>query len=131
MMRNHFKTAWRNLWNHKLFSALNIFGLAIGLSVALLLSLFIIQERSFDNFPNQDKVFRYLAHITYNGTDGLWAGVPNVIDPTVQENIPEVKLSVRTLLNGYGDNASIAIGQDAYIESRLYWANPVDSLRDE
>lgn len=124
MIKNHFKTAWRNLWNNRLFSALNIFGLAVGLGVALLLSLFIIQERSYDEFPNREKIFRYIAHINYNGTNGLWAGVPNSIGPTVQRNIPEVALSARTLLNGFGENANITIGRDAYIERRLYWSDP-------
>jgi len=124
MIRNHFKTAWRNLLKNKLFSLLNIFGLALGLAVALLLSLFIIQEHSFDRFTNREKIFRYIAHITYNGTNMLWAGVPNAIGPTVKENMPEVQRSARTLLNGFGDNASIRVGEDAFIESRLYWADP-------
>lgn len=124
MLKTYLKTAWRNLLNNKLFSALNIFGLAIGLAVALLLSLFIIQERSFDSFPSRDKIFRYLAHITYDGTNTLWPGVPNAVGPTVQENIPEVKFSARTLLNGFGiNNASISVGQDAYAEPHLYWAD--------
>ncbi|MGK6350407.1 FtsX-like permease family protein [Parapedobacter sp. DT-150] len=124
MITNYFKTAWRNLLNNKLFSLLNIFGLAIGLSVALLLSLFVIQERSFDTFPDRDKIFRYIAHVNHEESKMLWAGVPNAIGPTVRDNIPEVKRSARTLLNGFGDNASITIGSDAYIESRLYWADP-------
>jgi len=124
MIKNYFKTAWRNLWNSKLFSALNIVGLAVGLSIALLLSLFIIQERSYDAFPNQEKIFRYIAHINYEGSNMVWAGVPNAISPTVQRNVPEVTLSARTLLKGFGENANVTIGRDAYIERRLYWADP-------
>ncbi|WP_134088491.1 ABC transporter permease [Olivibacter sp. XZL3] len=124
MIKNYFKTAWRNLWNSKMFSALNIFGLAVGLGVALLLSLFIIQERSYDAFPNREKIFRFLAHIKYEGSNMVWAGVPNAVGPTVQRNRPEVVLAARTLLNGFGDNANITVGHDAYIESRLYWADP-------
>ncbi|MGK9127278.1 ABC transporter permease [Olivibacter sp. SA151] len=124
MIKNYLKTAWRNLWTSKLFSALNIFGLALGLSVTLLLALFIIQEQSFDAFPNKEKIFRYLAHINYEGNNMIWAGVPNSIGPTVQRNISEVTLSARTLLNGFGENANITVGHDAYIENRLYWADP-------
>lgn len=124
MWKNYFKTAWRNLLNNKLFSILNIFGLAIGLCVVLLLSLFIIQERSFDMVPDRDKIFRYIARVANDGTSSLWAGVPNAIGPTVQDNIPEVKLSARTLLDGFGDHANIKVGNEAYIEQRLYWADP-------
>ncbi|HEU4551509.1 MAG TPA: FtsX-like permease family protein [Chitinophaga sp.] len=124
MIRNFLKIAWRNLSSNKLFSALNIFGLAVGLGVAILLSLFIIQERSFDAVPNRDKIFRYLAHVNYDGSNAIWAGVPNSIGPTVKDNLPEVKLSARTLLNEFGQNANFSIGDNTYIENRLYWADP-------
>jgi len=107
-----------------MFSILNIFGLALGLAVALLLSLFIIQEYSSNQVPNREKIFRYLAHINYNGNNEIWAGVPNAIGPTVKDQIPQVKWSARTLLNGFGDNASIRVGNDAFTEGRLYWADP-------
>jgi len=124
MIKNNLKIAWRNLSYNKLFSVLNIFGLAMGLGISILLSLFIIQERSFDEFPNRDKIFRYLANVNYDGSNEVWAGVPNAVGPTVKDKIPEVKLSARTLLNGFGDNANISIGDNAYLESRLYWADP-------
>lgn len=124
MLKNYIKIAWRNLKNNKLFSILNIFGLAISLCVFILLALFIIQERSFDSFPNGNRIFRYLANVTWDGKNEILAGVPNAIGPTVKENIPEVLYSARTLLNDFGQNANINIGHDTYIESRLYWADP-------
>ena len=121
MITNYFKTAWRNLRKNRLFSLLNIFGLALGLAVALLLSLFIIQEYSTNQVPNREKIFRYLTHLNYDGNNEVWAGVPNAIGPAVKDHIPQVELSARTLLNGFGEHASI----------RAAVANPVDSLRDE
>ena len=41
MLKNYFKTAWRNISRNKIFSALNILGLAIGMGVALLIGLWI------------------------------------------------------------------------------------------
>ncbi len=124
MLTNYFKTAWRNLQKNRMFSILNIFGLALGLTVALLLSLFIIQEYSANQIPNREKIFRYLAHLNYDGGNEIWAGVPNAIGPAVKDNIPQVAWSARTLLNGFGENASFRVGNDAFTEDRLYWADP-------
>ncbi|WP_262249767.1 ABC transporter permease [Parapedobacter soli] len=124
MITNYFKTAWRNLKKNRLFSLLNIFGLALGLAVALLLSLFIIQEYSTNQVPNREKIFRYLTHLNYDGNNDIWAGVPNAIGPAAKDHVPQVALSARTLLNGFGENASIQVGNDAFAEDRLYWADP-------
>jgi len=75
MITNSIKIAWHNLAHNRLFSVLNIFGLAMGLTIAILLSLYIIQERSFDAIPNQNRTYRYLAHVTYGGTTTTWSGV--------------------------------------------------------
>lgn len=123
MMTNNFKVAWRNLTYNKLFSSLNIFGLALGLTVAILLSLFIIQEKSFDDLPGKDRIYRYLSYIKYDQIAETWAGVPNSVGPTVKEKMPEVQLSARTLLNEFGENANITIGDKAFIEKRMYWAD--------
>lgn len=124
MITNSIKVAWRNLSYNRLFSVLNIFGLAMGLTIAILLSLYIIQERSFDAIPNRDRTFRYLAHVSFDGTKSTWSGVPNQVGPTVQEHIPEVELSARTLLNDFGQNANFGIGETTVTEDRMYWADP-------
>lgn len=124
MITNSIKVAWRNLAHNRLFSILNIFGLATGLTIAILLSLYIIQERSFDAIPHQDRTFRYLAHVAGDGKTNIWSGVPNQVGPTVKEHIPEVESSARTVLNDFGENANLSIGENTYIENRMYWADP-------
>jgi len=52
MLRNHFKTAVRNLWKHKTFSFINITGLTIGLTSFILIALFIFDELTFDGLHN-------------------------------------------------------------------------------
>lgn len=123
MIQNYFKIAWRNLLKNKLFGSLSILGLSVGLMVTILLSLFIIQERSFNSVSNQHTVFRYLANVNYDGNNMVWAGVPNAVGPAVKDNMPEVTLSARTLLNDFGENANIVIGEQAYIEPKLYWCD--------
>ncbi|MGK9117347.1 ABC transporter permease [Olivibacter jilunii] len=48
MLKNYFKTAWRNLWKNKFYSLLNILGLAIGMAVCIVIILFVNYERNFD-----------------------------------------------------------------------------------
>lgn len=124
MVTNYFRIAWRNLRKNKLFGALNILGLSVGLMVTLLLTLFIIQEQSFNSVPNRDHIFRYLAKLNYDGNEVTWAGVPNAVGPTVAENRPEVVRTARTILNDFGENANIVVSQQAFIEPKLYWCDP-------
>jgi putative ABC transport system permease protein len=50
MLRNYLKTAFRNLWKNKGFSAINIFGLAVGLTTCMLILFFVADETSYDKF---------------------------------------------------------------------------------
>jgi putative ABC transport system permease protein len=56
MIKNYFKIAFRNLWKHKGFSAINILGLAIGIAACLVIMLFVTYERSFDSMHSKNIV---------------------------------------------------------------------------
>jgi putative ABC transport system permease protein len=57
MIKNYFKTAWRNLWKNKVSSTINIVGLAIGMAACIVILLFVSYEKSFDNFHSK-KIYR-------------------------------------------------------------------------
>ncbi len=54
MLKNYLTTAWRNLSKHKLYSAINIVGLAIGMAACIVIALFVYYERSFDNMHSKN-----------------------------------------------------------------------------
>jgi putative ABC transport system permease protein len=59
MIRNYLKIAWRNLVNNKVYSAINILGLAAGMAVALLIGLWVLNEFSYDKFlPNYKQLYQ-------------------------------------------------------------------------
>ncbi|MGM0532775.1 MAG: ABC transporter permease [Bacteroidota bacterium] len=59
MFRNYLKTSWRNLVRDKSYSAINIIGLAVGVAACLLITLYIIDELSYDRFhENSDRIYR-------------------------------------------------------------------------
>src|ERR1043165_7146702 len=54
MFKNYLKTAWRNLRKNKIFSAINILGLSIGMAACIVIMLFVAYEKSFDNFHSKN-----------------------------------------------------------------------------
>ena len=59
MLRNYFKTAWRTLIRSKVFSFINIFGLAMGLACSLLIMLWVHDERAVDGFhANNEQLYQ-------------------------------------------------------------------------
>ena len=65
MIKNFLKTAWRSLFRNKLYSIINICGLAMGIGAAILIFSFIYYEKSFDNFhPGSDRIYRVVGQTT-------------------------------------------------------------------
>ena len=72
LLGNYFQTSWRNLLKHKLFSVINIFGLAIGLASCLLILLFVRDESSFDSqWVDNDRLYRFQMTFTMSNRDPL------------------------------------------------------------
>ena len=68
MIRNYLKVALRNLVNGKLYSLINISGLAVGMAVAMLIGLWIYDELSFDKSnENYESITQVFQHLTNNG----------------------------------------------------------------
>jgi len=68
MLRNYFKTAWRNLTKNQAYSLINIAGLSVGLAVTMLIGLWIWDEFSFDkNFDNYSRIAQVMQTETLNG----------------------------------------------------------------
>ena len=54
MIKNYLKIAWRNIWKNKVFSAINIIGLSVGMAACIVIMLFVSYEKSFDNFHKKN-----------------------------------------------------------------------------
>ncbi|MBN9382394.1 MAG: ABC transporter permease [Chitinophagaceae bacterium] len=77
MLKNILKTAWRNLFKTRLHSFINIMGLSIGMTIALLTGVWIKDECSFDKYnEHYDRVARVMQTTTINGDVGTSYGVP-------------------------------------------------------
>lgn len=68
MIKNYLKIAWRNLSRNKIFSLINVGGLAVGMGVAILIALWVYDELSFDQYhPNYRRIAQVMQHQTFNG----------------------------------------------------------------
>jgi putative ABC transport system permease protein len=77
MIKNYLKIAWRNLVRGKTHSFINITGLSVGMAVAVLTGLWVLDELSFDkNFEHYDHIVKLMQHTTYNGEVGTYGDMP-------------------------------------------------------
>jgi len=96
MIKNYFKIAFRNLWRNKGFSAINIFGLAIGMASAILILLWIQNEMSHDRFHKKiDRIYVMNNRDHFNGKLQAWPTTPKILAPTLKADYPEVEQAVR------------------------------------
>jgi putative ABC transport system permease protein len=76
-MNRLLKLALRNLWRTKVFSLINILGLAIGISAAMVIYLIVHFDLSFEHFqPNRDRIYRVVLDADFSGETFHMAGVP-------------------------------------------------------
>lgn len=109
MLHNLILTAFRSLNKNKFFSFLNITGLAIGMSVFLLILLYVQTERSYENFnPDADNIYRVTLTTSVNGEE-VFSSAENYpgVGPAFQEELPEVTGFARLYNLGYKNNVII------------------------
>src|ERR1017187_8377378 len=100
MLKNYFKTAFRNLWNNKGVSLINITGLVVGLTSCLLISLYIRNELSFDKFEkNGDRIARVIMQNSFDGSsasnEGNYSSVR--VAYIFPKTFPEVESAVKMM----------------------------------
>src|SRR4026209_690908 len=92
MIKNYFKTAWRNLWRNKVFSGINILGLSIGLACCILMFLFIQHELSYDKFHEHSKnIYRITSEGQGTNEKTKLAVTPAPWAPIMKKDFPEIK----------------------------------------
>jgi putative ABC transport system permease protein len=143
LFQNYFKIAIRNLWKNIGFSLLNIFGLATGLAVCLLIILFVRDELSYDRYNEKaDRIYRLQADIYFNGTQANFAVSPDPLGPTLIRDYPQIVQMARFIYPGdisvKKGNQNIQEHGNVYADSTLFQVftlpmvegNPNTALRE-
>jgi len=97
MLKNYFKIAFRNLIRNKLYSLINIFGLAIGMALSIMMFLYVYNELTYDNFHEHKKSI-YLMELQSDDVDegtSISAIATAGYGPELLKDIPEVEEMVR------------------------------------
>lgn len=95
MLSNYLKLAFRQLWRNRLFTALNVLGLSIGLSACWMIFQLVSYEFSFDaDQPHRDRIYKVVSRFTFDGRESGNAGVPKPMANAIRDEIGGVKLAV-------------------------------------
>jgi putative ABC transport system permease protein len=96
MLANYFKTATRNLSKNRFFTTLNVFGLALGMSLNLLFVAMVVFIYQFDNFhPNKEHIYRIITHVRDRHENPSFASVPVGAAQLLKSNFTGVEKVVR------------------------------------
>src|SRR4026208_1374149 len=92
MVKNYFKVAWRNLAKNKIYSLINIAGLASGMGVAMIIGLWIFDELSTNkNFENYDTLCQVMMHQSFDGKRGSQNALPYLMGEELKTKYPDFK----------------------------------------
>ncbi len=98
MIKNYFKTAWRNLLQNKTFSLINIFGLALGMTCSLLIMLWLKDELNRDKFhANGPRLYRVMENQYYSGSISTFESTPGILADNIVKDIPEIQMASQLL----------------------------------
>lgn len=90
MLTNNLKVAWRNILKNKLYSFINIFGLALGMAVTMLIGLWVWDELSFNqSFKNYDAIGQLYQNRTFDGETGTYPSMAMPIGQELRTKYPD------------------------------------------
>ncbi len=122
MVKNYFKIAWRNLSKNKVFSLINILGLTIGITVCMMIFLFISNEFSVDAFHLKGKnIYRVMRAFTNEGKSSSVAYLSGPYAPALLNDFRgQIQKAVRV---NPTDNL-VTIGNQSFHEKKVLDADP-------
>lgn len=119
MLKNYLKVAIRNLWKNKSFSAINIFGLAIGIGTCLLITLYVLDELSFDKFnKNSARIYRANVDLKFGGAEQKFAVNCAPLAFTMVKDYPQIENAVR--FRNYGPSVVKKGNQNIQEQNIIY-----------
>ena len=119
MLKNYFRTAFRNLSRNRSYAFINVAGLAVGVAACLLIFLVIQYEKSFDQFhKNKERIYRVVTR--YNGPDGVTysKGIAFPVGKQLALDFPQLK-HVASVMSAQGDQITVVDENSRATESKF------------
>jgi putative ABC transport system permease protein len=121
LIKNYFLSLTRNAVRDKFFSLLNLLGLAVGITAAILIFIYIQDQLTYDkNNEKVDRIYRLEADFTINEKQELAARVQFPLGPTLKDEYPEVEEYVRMIIQ---PNLYFERGEDAFKEDSVAFSD--------
>jgi putative ABC transport system permease protein len=117
MIKNYLTIAWRNLLKHKVFSLINILGLAIGIATCMIIFLYVHHELTFDLYNQKaDRIARVTTTVRAPESDLVLATTPTPMAEVLRREYPEVETAIR--LDPAGK--SVKLNNEVFREEAFY-----------
>src|SRR5436189_930510 len=130
MIKNYFKVAWRNLVKNKVFSFINIFGLSVGLTSCMLITVYIYNEVSYDKYhKNIDRLYQLATTFVKDGKEDKTPNTPAPMADAMKQEFPEISETAR-IMKLFAEDKTLLQYKDAggsqksFYETRGYLADP-------
>jgi len=108
MIKNYFIVAFRNFWRNKIFSLINIIGLAIGISASLVIYLLVHYDFAFDKFEKDgDRIYRVVSDFTFSGESFKNSGVPSPMPAAIKNEV--TGLDIVAPFRTWNDNVKVTV----------------------
>ncbi len=119
MFKNYVKIAWRNVMKNKIFSFINVTGLSIGISAALVIYLIVQYEFSFDKFEKDgDRICRVVLDLNLNGSQLYFPGVPAPMATAARNEITGLEMTAG--FHQFNGDANVSISKNENDKPYLY-----------
>ena len=120
MIRNFFLTAWRNFSRNKVFTLLNVSGLAIGITVCLIIGVWLQRELSYDNFHSDaDKIFRISN--TFKSESESFSQAPS--GPAFGAQLPKEIPAITSSCRLFNSSFKLKSGSNQFIENEAFYTD--------
>ncbi|GAA3992104.1 ABC transporter permease [Mucilaginibacter dorajii] len=120
MIKNYFKIAWRNLYKHKFYTLINVFGLSLGMACSIILFQFISYHLSFDTYHHNAKSLYKVVEQMHldDGTTLYEKGAPMVLARAIKAELPQITdAGILVQKRSF----TIAVPQNAGAEKKLFY----------
>ncbi|MBA3647364.1 MAG: ABC transporter permease [Chitinophagales bacterium] len=96
MIRNYFKISWRNITRNRVYSIINIAGLAIGMACVIFISFYVLDELNYDRFlKDAARIYQVNLDGDFGGNEFLTSNSPPTVGPALAATFPEIESYTR------------------------------------
>jgi ABC-type antimicrobial peptide transport system permease subunit len=129
MLKNYFKIAFRNLIKNKVYSFINISGLAIGMAVATMIGLWINDELSHnDYFTNKSTVAQMIQSQTFNGKTGTGSAIPRPLEFELRQNYADYFKHI--VMSSWNNSVYLQVGDKSLSREGSFMQEGAPALLD-